>query len=83
MEFPECMKRRGGPEVEGQYAEDQMNGQRCHRIAHHAGNCLFDREPEFVPVREEARPWPGSTQAVDAYIARMLTVRSRVQVVPE
>jgi hypothetical protein len=56
MEFPECMKRRGGPEAEGQYGEHEMNGQRCHRIAGHDGNCLFDRAPEFDPVREEARP---------------------------
>jgi hypothetical protein len=56
--FPECMKRRGGPEVEGLHGEYQMNGQRCHRIAGHDGNRLFDREPEFDPIREEARPLP-------------------------
>lgn len=54
-EFPECLKRRGGPE---DYAGEQMNGQRCHRIAAHGGHCLFDRAPEFDPVREEARPLP-------------------------
>lgn len=55
MEFPECMKRRGGPEdVVGLYAMDRnvMNGQRCHRIAGHGGECLFDRAPEFDPVRK-------------------------------
>ena len=58
IDFPECLKRRGGPEddVDGQRDERQMNGQRCHRIAEHSGNCLFDRPPEFEPVREEARP---------------------------
>lgn len=59
MEFPECMKRRGGPETEGLYGETEMNGQRCHRIAGHGGNCLFDREPEFDPIREEVRPMPN------------------------
>lgn len=58
--FPECGKRRGGPEDEGsgQRAEFVMNGQRCHRLAAHHGDCLFDRAPEFEPVREEARPLP-------------------------
>jgi len=54
-EFPECMKRRGGPEDEGngqRGLETQMNGQRCHRIAYHDGPCLFDRPAEFEPVRE-------------------------------
>jgi len=54
-EFPECMKRRGGPEDEGsgqRGLETQMNGQRCHRIAGHGGICLFDRPAEFEPVRE-------------------------------
>lgn len=64
MEFPECMKRRGGPEAEGQYGEYEMNGQRCHRIAGHGGNCLFDRAPEFDPAREEARPLPGQAKPV-------------------
>ena len=58
MEFPECMKRRGGPEAGFLYREEQMNGQVCHRIAGHNGPCLFDRAPEFDPVREEARPLP-------------------------
>jgi hypothetical protein len=60
MEFPECMKRRGGPEMGGAYGEHQMNGQRCHRIAGHDAysDCLFDRAPEFDPVREEVRPMP-------------------------
>lgn len=57
-EFPECRKRRGGPEVDYLYGEAQMNGQVCHRIAGHGGNCLFDRPPEFDPVREEARDMP-------------------------
>ena len=59
-EFPECMKRRGGPEDghDGQRDERLMNGQRCHRIVGHGGSCLFDREPEFDPVWEDARPLP-------------------------
>lgn len=60
-EFPECLKRRGGPEDEGsgqRGLETQMNGQRCHRIAYHDGQCLFDRPAEFEPARLDARPLP-------------------------
>ena len=66
--FPECMKRRGGPEVEGLHSEVGMNGQRCHRIAGHSGNCLFDRPPEFDPIREEARPLPGEARPRASYL---------------
>lgn len=52
-EFPECMEHRNDSG-----AESGRNGQVCHRIAHHDGHHLFDRAPEFDPVREEARPLP-------------------------
>jgi hypothetical protein len=29
-----------------------LNGQVCHRIYGHGGDCLFDRPPEFEPVRQ-------------------------------
>lgn len=54
-DFPECMAHRAEYEaLDGTlYGE---NGQICHRIAHHSGDCIFDRPPEFTPVRREARP---------------------------
>jgi hypothetical protein len=44
-EFPECLRRRGLA------AGESLNGQVCHRIYEHGGDCLFDRPPEFEPVR--------------------------------
>jgi hypothetical protein len=31
-----------------------LNGQRCHRIQFHDGDCLFDRPPEFTPGPDSA-----------------------------
>lgn len=64
-EFPECLRRRGGPEDygSGQLDEPQMNGQRCHRIVGHYGDCIFDRPAEFEPERTEARPLPKSQRS--------------------
>jgi hypothetical protein len=71
IELPECRKRRGGPEDDSTDSqrghEFEMNGQVCHRIAAHHGDCLFDRPPEFDPIREEARPLPKPNPRLTRY----------------
>ncbi len=50
-EFPECLIPRHEYEDEDGRLVGQ-NGQRCHRIEFHSGDCIFDRPPEFLPTRE-------------------------------
>jgi hypothetical protein len=48
--------RRDGVEDGESTHVQHENGQICHRIYGHYGDCLFDRPPEFEPARLEARP---------------------------
>jgi hypothetical protein len=50
-DFPECLVPRHEYEDKDGRLIGQ-NGQRCHRIEFHGGNCIFDRPPEFEPDRE-------------------------------
>jgi hypothetical protein len=63
INFPECLKKRG------QETGEMLNGQVCHRIYEHGGNCIFDREPEFVPERHPMAPPKPKDERLTRYSA--------------